>query len=87
MAKENSIPPRFAAVASKAVLKTAPARNLFRRRVYVLLRRQLPSFVRGTLVSVSAKKNIASLSFGALQTELYSLLIKAKLLKSLTRTS
>ena len=72
---------RFAVVVSKKVIKSAVGRNRIRRRVYEAIRSQLPELKTPTdCIFIVHSREVATMKFSTLTSQVKDLLDKAKLL-------
>jgi ribonuclease P protein component len=76
-----------AVVTSKKISKLAVERNLVRRRVYEILRLNLPADTSANIIVRVQSKEILVKSYSELQTELLYLLMKANLTHTLPPSS
>ena len=73
---------RFAVVISKKVLKSAVRRNRVRRRIYEIIRRELPNLKNSQDIAVIVfSAEVLTMPHAELQTAIKNLLFQAKLYK------
>jgi len=73
---------RFAVVISKKVLKSAVRRNRVRRRIYEIIRRELPNLKNSQDIAVIVfSAEVLAMSHAELQTAIKNLFFQAKLYK------
>ncbi len=70
---------RFSVIVSKKVSKRAVDRNLIRRRIYEIIRLNLPKIKNGFDFLIFTKQNTLNLDYNQLEIELFYLFQKAKL--------
>lgn len=68
---------KYAVVISKKIEKSAVKRNLLKRRIFSILRQEMPKSFNGAVV-IFPKKNYKDLSFSDIKKEILSLLQKLK---------
>jgi len=77
----NRVHPRFAVVVSKKIYKSAVKRNSLRRRIYEILRLELPQITKSQdIVITVTDKEVLHMSYQDLQTRIKSLLAKEHLI-------
>lgn len=72
---------RFAVVVSKKVYKSAVKRNRIRRRVYEVIRKELPSVTPGTDIVITVfERKVLNMTFDELHQNIRDVLVKEHLI-------
>lgn len=80
--QNGGVDSRFAFVVSAKASKKATQRNLLKRRMREIVRKELPGIKEGYDILISAKKQVLDLDFLQLQSEVMRALEKSRLLKN-----